>query len=187
MAGVRHGRGVCEWAGASEGAPRIRAHAAAAFDRPDACAGACVRSWRPRHRIWQAKAAAGNLCLLFGAGVSFPSGLPSWGGLLAQLAVRAGFNDAERKALAELGFLDQPTIIEEEFPTPADFKAAVADCVKDGRFTPAHCIMAAMWLPAVTTERHSTHPHARKLNPRDIVRESERAAALPLHVCACDP
>ena len=47
----------------------------------------------------QAKAGSGRLGVLFGAGVSFPSGLPSWGGLLQELAVRAGFNETEQKQL----------------------------------------------------------------------------------------
>ena len=37
----------------------------------------------------QKKAKAGKLALLYGAGISMASGLPSWGGLLAQLAEQA--------------------------------------------------------------------------------------------------
>jgi hypothetical protein len=59
------------------------------------------------------QAVSGRLGLLFGAGVSFPSGLPSWGGLLSILANAAGFDAESQKALNELGLLDQPTLIED--------------------------------------------------------------------------
>ena len=38
------------------------------------------------------------------------TGLLSWGGLLSQLASRAGFSDDEQRALSALGLLDQPTV-----------------------------------------------------------------------------
>lgn len=107
------------------------------------------------------QALAGRLGLLFGAGVSFPSGLPSWGGLLQQLAERAGYDERSQKALAELGFLDQPTLIEEKMGGATKFKQAVADCVQHGRYTPAHSIMGSMALPAVTTNCACVGPHTR--------------------------
>ena len=99
----------------------------------------------------QAKASKRRLGLLIGAGISVPSGLPSWGGLLNKLAARAGFSEAEQGALSNLGFLDQPTLIEERMGGEQQFKAAVADCTKNGRYTPAHAILGSMRLPACTT------------------------------------
>lgn len=53
------------------------------------------------------QAADGRLGLLFGAGVSFPSGLPSWSGLLQDLSDKAGFTAEEFRELEHLGLLDQ--------------------------------------------------------------------------------
>jgi hypothetical protein len=106
------------------------------------------------------QALAGRLGILYGAGLSFPSGLPSWGGLLSELAQRAGFDEEEQKSLSELSFLDQPTIIERRMGDPAAFKQAVADCVKHGRYTPAHSIMGSMKLPCVTTNYDTLYEKA---------------------------
>jgi hypothetical protein len=59
----------------------------------------------------QATAASGKLAVLYGAGVSMSSGLPSWGGLLGMMAERAGFDPEECDDLAELDYLDQPVLI----------------------------------------------------------------------------
>ena len=108
----------------------------------------------------QEKASIGRLGVLFGAGVSVPSGLPSWDGLLRELAVRAGFSVEEQEALSSLGLLDQSTLIEERMGGRVEFKAAVADCVRHGRFTPAHAILGALKLPAVTTNYDSLYERA---------------------------
>lgn len=55
----------------------------------------------------------GSLSLFVGAGASYPSGLPSWGGLLSDLAKKAGFTEAEQAELKSMDYLDQPTLIEE--------------------------------------------------------------------------
>jgi len=104
-----------------------------------------------------------SLYIFFGAGVSFPSGLPSWGGLLAQLAETAGFDEDSRKHLAELGFLDQPTLIEERMVEAGkQLKPAVAACVKDGKYTPGHALLAAMHVPAATTNYDDLYEFAAK-------------------------
>ncbi|KAI0558483.1 SIR2-2 domain containing protein [Gracilaria domingensis] len=96
------------------------------------------------------KARAGSLSIFFGAGVSYPSGLPSWGGLLKQLAITAGFSDEEREALGDLDYLDQPTLIEERMGR-AKFRPAVAEAVSGGHFTPAHAMLAELRVPVATT------------------------------------
>eukprot|EP00178_Gracilaria_changii_P023251 TRINITY_DN70569_c0_g1_i1.p1 TRINITY_DN70569_c0_g1~~TRINITY_DN70569_c0_g1_i1.p1 ORF type:complete len:505 (-),score=88.09 TRINITY_DN70569_c0_g1_i1:3701-5215(-) len=97
-----------------------------------------------------AKARAGSLSIFFGAGVSYPSGLPSWGGLLKELAITAGFSEEEREALSDLDYLDQPTLIEERMGR-AKFRPAVADAVSGGHFTPAHSLLAELRVPVATT------------------------------------
>lgn len=148
------------------------------------------------------QALAGRLGILYGAGLSFPSGLPSWGGLLEMLAKRAGFDESEQKALLELGFLDQPTVIEDKMGSTAAFKQAVADSVKDGRYTPAHAIMGSMRLPAVTTNYDTLYENAVASATTDVANRVQRlpwdasvVAKLPrdvrrvvkLHGCVRDP
>mmetsp|Transcript_23739 Transcript_23739/g.43015 ORF Transcript_23739/g.43015 Transcript_23739/m.43015 type:complete len:521 (+) Transcript_23739:50-1612(+) len=98
----------------------------------------------------QKMAEDGRLSVFIGAGVSFPSGLPSWGGLLNELAEKAGFDEDERKYLSELSYLDQPTLMSRKMGE-ASFKKAVADCVRIGNFTPAHALLRALEVKTVTT------------------------------------
>ena len=103
----------------------------------------------------QQQAADGRLSVLFGAGISFSSGLPSWSGLLKELATRAGFDDAEKAELdgfaKSYGYLDLATLIQRRMGDEAKFKQTVADCTEHGRFTPCHALLGSMRLPAVTT------------------------------------
>lgn len=57
-------------------------------------------------------AAGDHLVLFLGAGVSSGAGLPNWKQLLDALAVDAGMDECERKALKELHDLDKARIIE---------------------------------------------------------------------------
>lgn len=95
-------------------------------------------------------AKSGSLSIFFGAGVSFPSGLPSWGGLLKSLAVAGGFNEEEQKALKDLDYLDQPTIIEERMGSKK-FRGAIAELVGGGLFTPGHALLSDLRAPTATT------------------------------------
>ena len=97
-----------------------------------------------------ALAERGALSIFFGAGVSYPSGLPSWGGLLKSLAVKAGFSEEEQEALADLDYLDQPTLIEERMGTEK-FRPAIAEAVSGGQYTPAHSILRELRVPSATT------------------------------------
>jgi hypothetical protein len=93
---------------------------------------------------------AGRLSVFVGAGVSIPSGTPSWEGLLEMLAVKADMNEEDREHLKELGFLDQPTILEEDMGDK--FKPAVAECIMESaRYTPGHALLTSLKVPAVTT------------------------------------
>lgn len=104
------------------------------------------------------KAIKGALSIFFGAGVSYSSGLPSWGDLLGGLAVEAGFSEEEQRALKELDYLDQPTLIEERMGR--GFREAVADATKGGRFAPMHAILAELRLPAATTNYDDLYEEA---------------------------
>lgn len=95
-------------------------------------------------------AKSGSLSIFFGAGVSFPSGLPSWGGLLKSLAVAGGFTEKEQEALKDLDYLDQPTIIEERMGS-VKFREAIAELVGGGLFTPGHAILSDLQVPTTTT------------------------------------
>lgn len=91
----------------------------------------------------------GSLSLFVGAGVSYPSGLPSWGGLLGGLAAEAGFSEEDQKKLKELDYLDQPTLIEEKMGR--QFRLAIAKAVQGGRYTPTHAVLAELRVPSATT------------------------------------
>ena len=101
-----------------------------------------------------------RLALFIGAGASFPSGLPSWAGLVEQLAITAGFTETERAALAKLSVLDQATLIQERFGSEHAFKKEVAKCVEVGRYTPAHAILSSLELAAITTNYDPLYENA---------------------------
>lgn len=141
-----------------------------------------------------AKARGGTLSVFFGAGVSFPSGTPSWGGLLKQLAEEAGFSEQEREALAELDYLDQPTLIEEKMGREA-LRPAIAAAVSGGQYTPVHAILADLRVPTATTnydelfERAANGKVARLPWDSSIVSDSPAMARYltKLHGCVSHP
>ncbi len=95
-------------------------------------------------------AKARRLSIFIGAGISFSSGGPSWGGLLDLLAIKAGYSDEDREKLKKLGYLDQPTIIAEDLGD--DFKPSVAEIINESsRFTPVHAMLKTLKIPAITT------------------------------------
>ena len=104
---------------------------------------------------------SGRLSVFIGAGISIPSGAPSWGGLLEMLAVKAGMNEEDRGFLKELGFLDQPTILEEDMVDK--FKPAVGECIAEtARYTPGHTILKSLKSPAITTNYDTLYESAAK-------------------------
>ena len=56
-------------------------------------------------------AAQQRLVVFMGAGVSASAGLPTWGQLLDQLAVDAGFSEPERQRMRDLGPLDRAQLV----------------------------------------------------------------------------
>ncbi|MEN0067264.1 MAG: SIR2 family protein, partial [Myxococcota bacterium] len=77
------------------------------------------------------RASQGRLSVFFGAGVSASAGLPTWPELLAQLAIRAGFDEADREGLRRLGPLDQAELIARRFGAAA-LGPHVRDCLDIG-------------------------------------------------------
>ena len=67
-------------------------------------------------------------------------------------------------------------LIEERMGGADAFKAAVADCCRYGRYTPAHSILGAMRLPAVTTNYDQLYEAAAE---SAATRETERVMRLP--------
>jgi hypothetical protein len=135
-----------------------------------------------------------RLSLFFGAGVSFPSGLPSWGGLLDELANRAQLDDASKDQVKKMSFLDQPTIFEQHMGSA--FKEAVAQITGAGRYTPAHAMLLSMRIPAVTTNYDLLYENAGRSAGREVARlpwdacklvGSLKGSVLKLHGCASRP
>lgn len=137
----------------------------------------------------------GSLSIFFGAGVSFPSGLPSWGGLLSSLAEEGHLSVDERKALSKLDYLDQPSIIEERMGTKK-FRAAIAKLVGGGLFTPCHAILSDMQVPTATTnyddlfERSANSDVLRLPWDSNTISEStsgSRRSVIKIHGCVSQP
>ena len=135
---------------------------------------------------------AGRLNVFMGAGISIPSGAPSWKALLAELAVLAGYSEQDRKYLAELDYLDQPTILEEDMGQ--DFKKGVAKILKrTSRFTPVHSLIRSLQCPCVTTNYDCLFEQAGESvgefiyslpwNMHEIKEEATKQSLLKLHGC----
>ena len=147
-------------------------------------------------------AKAGRLAIFIGAGVSIPSGAPSWGGLLEALAVEAGMNDDDRIYLKDVDFLDQPTILEEEMGDELLFKKAIAKVInQSSRYTPAHVLLKSLQSPAVTTNYDDLYGKAAESGSDDyavptlpwdsremvVNRDTIKNSLLKLHGCVNHP
>jgi len=141
---------------------------------------------------------AGRLVIFIGAGVSIPSGAPSWGGLLDQLAIEAGMNEEDRESLKKLGFLDQPTILAEDMGS--GFKSGIAAVVnKSSRYTPVHALLKTLKSPAITTNYDDLYERAAiscdqhvptlPWDSRKMIQNShsEKNSLLKLHGCVNHP
>jgi hypothetical protein len=92
-------------------------------------------------------ATRGELALFLGAGVSMAAGLPSWGGLIRELAARAGMSADEQSALAELrNVLDQASIVERRLSEASvRIGQAVYEVLAPHRhYALAHALLAAL-------------------------------------------
>lgn len=217
--------GAAEMAGevVQELLPRLKAFAArtfpggATFDVAlvcfDAATHAAAQAERVRSADWPTDltdshraeadrlaghALRGELALFLGAGVSVAAGLPSWGGLLTELAVRAGMAADERDALGELrSALDQATVVERRLQAGGrTIGRAVADILGPHRhYALAHALLAALPVrEAITTNYDRLFEDAWGLSDPDglailpgTIRPDARRWLLKMHGCLSDP
>jgi hypothetical protein len=140
----------------------------------------------------------GDLALFLGAGVSMAAGLPSWSGLLDQLALQAGMSRDERTALAELrNALDQATIVERRLKERGEkIGQAVAALLGSHRYYAlAHALLAALPVrEAITTNYDQLFELAwKRQEPDDLsilpgaIKPDARRWLLKMHGCLSDP
>ncbi|HYH63127.1 MAG TPA: SIR2 family protein [Urbifossiella sp.] len=140
----------------------------------------------------------GELALFLGAGVSMAAGLPSWGGLLDELAGRAGMTPDERDGLKELrNALDQATIVERRLKEQGDsLGRAVADALGPRRhYALAHALLAALPVrEAITTNYDRLFEDAWAVSDPDglsvlpgAIKPDARRWLLKMHGCLSDP
>jgi hypothetical protein len=150
-------------------------------------------------------AKSGRLSIFIGAGISIPSGAPSWGELLDLLAIKANMNEEDRSSLKKLDFLDQPTILAEDLGDK--FKQSIGEIVEEySRYTPCHVLLRSMKSPAVTTNYDSLYEmsalscdedegdsgniiHTLPWDSREMIKRNhvERSSLLKMHGCVKYP
>ena len=94
--------------------------------------------------------------------------LPSWNGLLKNLAISIGMNDENIENLNEFDILDQPTIIENRFRQKYGyeegkklFKKQIADQVNSDYFALMHSLLVGLNVnEAVTTNYECLYERA---------------------------
>ncbi|MCE9561396.1 MAG: SIR2 family protein [Planctomycetes bacterium] len=178
----------------------------------DAASHAAAQAERVRHADWPTdltdalKAEAqrladhalrGELALFLGAGVSMAAGLPSWGGLLDELAACAKMTSDERLALAELrNALDQATLVERRLKQQGEsIGQAVAKILGTRRhYALAHALLAALpTREAITTNYDQLFEDAWNLSDPDglsilpgAIKPDARRWLLKMHGCLSD-
>lgn len=136
-----------------------------------AAAQACRRSPETKHslpaaeRLWPElsepqreaaralarRAAAGNLVLFLGAGVSKPAGLPDWRGLLAEAASGHPELAEQLEPLQDLDVLDQAELIERYAP---DLRQSVAARLRTAQHALGHALLASLPVDEVVTQNY---------------------------------
>jgi hypothetical protein len=126
------------------------------------------------------------------------AGLPSWGSLLDELALRAGMSGDERAALGELrNALDQATVVERRLKEHGTtLGRAVADVLGTRRhYALAHALLAALPVrEAITTNYDQLFEDAWKLSDPDglsvlpgAIKPDARRWLLKMHGCLSEP
>ena len=98
------------------------------------------------------EALAGHLVLFVGAGIGIGAGLPSWSGLLDQLAARADLSDLELRELHDMDNRDAGALLEQRLGRTA-LTESIAEIVGGSKVSLFHQLLAA--LP--TTEALTTN------------------------------
>mmetsp|Transcript_2710 Transcript_2710/g.6460 ORF Transcript_2710/g.6460 Transcript_2710/m.6460 type:complete len:447 (-) Transcript_2710:1978-3318(-) len=139
---------------------------------------------------------ANRLAIFIGAGISIPSGGPSWGALLEQLADKAGYSEEDKEHLTQLDYLDQPTVLEEDLKEK--FKPSVAELINEvSGYTPAHALLKTLQCPAVTTNYDCLYEDAAEScgkevyslpwDSRKLMGSNSHNSLLKLHGCVKHP
>lgn len=98
-----------------------------------------------------------RLVLFFGAGASVGAGLPSWSGLLAELAEVAGVPAAEREPLRALSSLDAAAILERRLAARATtLGRAVARIMRRDRGSLVHQLLASLPVDEAATTNYDS-------------------------------
>jgi hypothetical protein len=92
-----------------------------------------------------------ELVLFLGAGVSQGAGLPSWGGLLANLAGEDLAGDPDFQGLSPL---DQARVIQRQLPEDLPLRRAVANRLRANHYSLAHALLAALPVGEVVTTNY---------------------------------
>jgi hypothetical protein len=132
-----------------------------------------------------------ELVLFLGAGISQAAGLPSWSGLLHELAGRELATDPD---FGRLGPLDQGRLLQKRLPTGRTLGQAVADRLAAGHYSLTHALLAALPVAeAVTTNYDRLFEMASTAidRPVDVLPYQEtgggRRWLLKLHGCVSQP
>ncbi|OWK34433.1 SIR2 family protein [Fimbriiglobus ruber] len=140
----------------------------------------------------------GELALFLGAGVSMAAGLPSWSGLLDELAIRAGMSNDERTALGELrNALDQATVLERRLSHRGETLGRAVTGVLGPRrhYALVHALLAALPVrEAITTNYDRLFEDVWSLSDPDglsvlpgAMKADARRWLLKMHGCLSDP
>lgn len=99
------------------------------------------------------RARAHELVVFLGAGVSIAAGLPSWGGLIDQLARRSDLTPEQRVDLARLSAPDAAAVIEAALGA-GGLQAALREILSGGSPALAHALVASTRIPEVITTNY---------------------------------
>lgn len=99
-------------------------------------------------------AAAGELVLFLGAGVSTPAGLPMWGALLQQLAQHVGIEGEELGALQRLDYMDQAHILEQRCGGEEMPRRYIAQALGRPHHALGHALLASLPVREIVTTNY---------------------------------
>lgn len=112
----------------------------------------------------------GGLVLFIGAGVSMNAGVPSWSGLLGDLARQAKLTDAEIELMRKMDFRDQAAVLQGRLERNSQsLPEAVGPLVQPSRYSLTHALLASLRTPeAVTTNFDSLYEQAYRAGGRPL-------------------